>query len=140
MSSQQESSWVRAIFLLGVSLLFTHELDAMTHTEWRVLPLTSWLSPELGRLVFVAMHVPAFAFVLGWLTSQVAGRASRAQFWVAVFLVAHAALHLAFSGHADVRVALVVGGGVEICRRLANTAAALVIGWVCEYGFVCRHL
>lgn len=101
MSSQQESSWVRAIFLLGVSLLFTHELDAMTHTEWRVLPLTSWLSPELGRLVFVAMHVPAFAFVLGWLTSQVAGRASRAQFWVAVFLVAHAALHLAFSGHAE---------------------------------------
>lgn len=101
MSSSQDSSWVRAIFLLGVSLLFTHELDAMTHTEWRVLPLTSWLGPEVGRLVFVAMHVPAFAFVLGWLTSQVAGRASRAQFWVAVFLMVHAGLHLAFSGHAE---------------------------------------
>ena len=101
MNSQQESPWVRAIFLLGVSLLFTHELDAMTHMEWRVLPLTSWLGPEVGRLVFVALHVPAFALVLGWLTSHVPGRVSRAQFWVAVFLMVHAGLHLAFSGHAE---------------------------------------
>lgn len=90
---------LRMMFLFGVSLLFTHELDAMTHAEWRVLPLISLLGPELGRLAFVSFHVPLFAFVMGWLTSHVPGRAIKAQFWVAMFLVLHAGLHLAFSGH-----------------------------------------
>ena len=100
MRAELQPFWLRATFLLGVSLLFTHELDAMTHAEWRVLPLTSWLAPELGRLVFVVVHVPLFAFVLGWLTSHIPGRAIAAQFWIAAFLVVHAGLHFAFSGHA----------------------------------------
>ncbi len=101
MNTNQQPFWLRTVFLVGVSLLFTHELDAMTHMEWRVLPLTSWLAPELGRLAFVSLHVPIFAFVLGWLTSHVPGRVLTAQFWVATFLVLHAGLHLAFSGHRE---------------------------------------
>jgi hypothetical protein len=99
MTPAQQPSWLRVTFLLGVSLLFTHELDAMTHTEWRVLPLTSWLDPERGRLVFVVLHVPLFALVLGWLTSHLPERVMRAQFWMSVFLVIHAGLHLAYVGH-----------------------------------------
>nr|MBV6629654.1 hypothetical protein [Oceanococcus sp. HetDA_MAG_MS8] len=99
MRGEEQPFWLRAIFLLGVSLLFTHELDAMTHSEWRVLPLTSWLSPEVGRVAFVVLHVPLFAFVLGWLTSHVPGKAIAAQFWISAFLVVHAGLHLAFSSH-----------------------------------------
>ncbi|MEC8849803.1 MAG: DUF6713 family protein, partial [Pseudomonadota bacterium] len=37
MSTVPQPLWLRALFLIGVSLLFTHELDAMTHSEWRVL-------------------------------------------------------------------------------------------------------
>ena len=98
MSAIPQPLWLRTLFLVGVSLLFTHELDAMTHSEWRVLPLTSWLGPETGRVVFVALHVPLFALVLGWLTSQLPERVIKAQFWVSVFLVVHAGLHVAFSG------------------------------------------
>lgn len=97
MSSYKQPFWLRATFLIGVSLLFTHELDAMTHSEWLVLPLTSWLEPEIGRVIFVSMHVPIFALVLGWLSSRVPGRVIAAQLWVSVFLVMHAVLHLAFS-------------------------------------------
>jgi hypothetical protein len=99
MSPKHHPCWLRVAFLLGVSLLFTHELDAMTHSEWRVLPLTSWMALELGRLTFVVLHVPIFAFLLGWLTSRLPERVASAQFWVSAFLVAHAGLHLAFSGH-----------------------------------------
>lgn len=99
MSPGAEPFWLRATFLTGVSLLFTHELDAMTHAEWAVLPLTSWLPAEIGRIAFVVLHVPLFAVVLGWLTSRVPGRVTTAQFWVAAFLVVHGGLHLAFSGH-----------------------------------------
>jgi hypothetical protein len=91
--------WPRVAFLLGISLLFTHELDAMTHAEWRVLPLTSWLDPEVGRIVFVALHVPLFAVVLGGLTSRLPERSAKVQCWVSLFLVFHAGLHLAFARH-----------------------------------------
>ena len=100
MHTDQTSRWLRATFLLGISLLFTHELDAMTHNEWRVLPLTSWLGPEEGRVLFVVLHVPFFAFVLGWLTSHLPERVARARYWISGFLVIHAGLHLAFNGQA----------------------------------------
>lgn len=89
----------RWLFLLGVSLLFTHELDAMTHAEWQVLPLTSWLEPNVGRVVFVVFHVPLFAVVLGWLTSHLPQRAAKARLWIAGFLVLHGGLHAAFTSH-----------------------------------------
>ena len=97
--SDSASSWTRVTFLLGVSMLFTHELDAVTHEEWRVLPLTSWLDPEAGRIAFIGLHVPIFALVLGWLTSKLPERAHRVQFWIASFMVAHGGLHFAFSEH-----------------------------------------
>ena len=98
MATNAQPLWLKATFLLGISLLFTHELDAMTHNEWRVLPLTHWLEPAVGRVVFVVLHVPVFALVLGWLTSRLPERVVRGQFWVSVFLVVHAGLHVAFSG------------------------------------------
>lgn len=61
----------RPAFLLGVSLLFTHELDAMTYAEWQVLSLTSRL------------------------------RAQRSQYWLSLFLLAHGGLHFAFSIHLE---------------------------------------
>ena len=79
MNPYHQHPWLRAVFLIGVGMLSTHELDAMTHAEWRVLPLTSWLAPDMGRLTFVVLHVPIFALVLGWLTSQVPGRMIKAQ-------------------------------------------------------------
>ncbi|GJM08395.1 MAG: hypothetical protein DHS20C11_06710 [Lysobacteraceae bacterium] len=101
MSVLPQPSWLRVTFLFAVSLLFTHELDAMTHAEWDVLPLTSWLPPDVGRAVFVTIHVPIFAFVLGWLTSRLPERVASAQFWISAFLVVHAALHFAFSSHPE---------------------------------------
>ncbi len=101
MSSFQQAAWLRAAILTGISLLLTHELDAMTHSEWRVLPLTSWLPPETGRTVFVVLHVPIFAVMLGWLASRVPRRVQIAQFWIAAFLVIHAMLHMAFSDHPE---------------------------------------
>lgn len=71
----------------------------MTHAEWRVLPLASLLDPEVGRIVFVVLHVPLFALVLGGLTSRLPEHAAQLHFWVSSFLVVHAGLHLAFARH-----------------------------------------
>lgn len=87
------------MFCLGVGLLFTHELDAMQNHEWRVLPLTSWLSEESGRTIFVLIHIPLFAVLIGLISSQNELIRQRTKFWISVFLIIHGLLHAAFITH-----------------------------------------
>ena len=89
----------RWIFPLGLAILLTHEMDAMTHTEWRVLPLTSWLPEGVAQVVFVVMHVPLYALLL-WFCFHSRPSVRKAwRFGVGAFLIVHLGLHLLFSGH-----------------------------------------
>lgn len=87
------------IFYLGVGMLFTHELDAMTNYEWRVLPLTSWIQEQYGEAVFVLLHIPMFAILVGLVASQNRKIRNRSMLGISVFMVVHALLHVAFSNH-----------------------------------------
>jgi len=86
-------------FYLGLGFLFTHEMDAMTHHEWRVLPLTSWLPDATGELVFLIAHVPLFAVTIAFVASLNAKVRALTQNIASGFLIVHAGLHAAFSGH-----------------------------------------
>ncbi len=85
-------------FVIGLSLILTHELDAMTAREWRIFPPLSRLSDENGRWLFVALHVPLFAWMLWGLTGP-----EQASWRVGfdVFLIAHAFAHLLLHRHPD---------------------------------------
>jgi hypothetical protein len=90
-----------ALYYLGLALLFTHELDAVTHAEWRLLFFLRGMPDATASAVFVALHVPLF-FGLLWL-SQDRRDAVRegTRVVVAAFLVVHAALHLGLSSDPD---------------------------------------
>lgn len=83
-------------YYLSLGFLFTHELDAMTNHEWRVLPGLSSLDEATGQMVFVLMHIPLFALII-WLGES--RFKSLGRVIITGFLVIHAGLHLAFSGH-----------------------------------------
>jgi hypothetical protein len=87
------------VFYLGVALLFTHEMDAMPNHEWQVLPLLSGLTDSVGRITFVIAHVPIFAVVIAYVASLNLKTRSIARGIACAFLIAHAVLHFAFSGH-----------------------------------------
>ena|SRR5210317_629040 len=87
------------VFYLGLALLFTHEMDAMPNHEWQVLPLLSDLTDLAGRDVFVIAHIPIFAVVVAYIASLNSKTRSIARDLASGFLIAHAMLHLAFSGH-----------------------------------------
>ncbi|NIL95063.1 MAG: hypothetical protein GTO71_11670 [Woeseiaceae bacterium] len=89
------------VFYLGLALFFTHELDAMTNHEWRVLPLLDGLKDSVGRITFVIAHVPIFAIVIASIASLNLRTRSMARDIASGFLVAHALLHFAFSGHSE---------------------------------------
>ena len=86
-------------FYLGLGALFTHELDAVSNREWRVLPIMQSLSDELGMTVFVAMHVPMFAVIIALVASTKEKTRTVSRAAVAIFLVFHGALHFLFRTH-----------------------------------------
>ena len=82
-----------ALYYLGLACLFTHELDAVTHSEWRLLVILRDLPDAQASPWFVALHVPAF-FTILWLSHF---PRAIVRHWtrvlVAGFLVVHAVLH-----------------------------------------------
>ena len=87
------------VFYLGLALFFTHELDAISNSEWQVLPLLRDLTDSTGRNTFVIAHIPIFALVISYIASLNLKTRSIARDMASGFLIAHALLHFAFSGH-----------------------------------------
>ena len=88
-----------AIYYLGLACLFTHELDAVTHSEWRLLLLLRGWPDDTASPLFVALHVPLF-FTILWLSHfprEVVRKATRVL--VAAFLVVHAVLHFSLASN-----------------------------------------
>lgn len=114
----------RFLFALTFALIMGHELDAMTHAEWRLLPVLNQLSDEQGRAAFVAIHVPLIVALLwlhargGWMFHALFGG----------FCAIHLGLHWALEGHSSYTFhgalsdALIWGAGL-------SGAALAVVAW-----------
>jgi hypothetical protein len=83
---------MRAYHLM-LAFLFTHEIDAAFRHEWRILPLTSLLPDDVGRELFVWVHVPLFVAILA-LRDRPVFRAG-----LAAFAIMHVGLHWLFRHH-----------------------------------------
>jgi hypothetical protein len=83
-------------FMLGLSLILVHELDAVRCHEWRIFPGLSKLSDEWGLRIFIMLHIPLMYVLLA------AVAAGPGAMWVAVldlFFVLHLGLHMLFLRH-----------------------------------------
>lgn len=84
------------IFYIGMSTLFTHELDAIINHEWRLLPLLGWLTDEYGEIVFILIHIPLFAILIALVASTNIKTRSLSRIGISIFLVIHGLLHVVF--------------------------------------------
>jgi hypothetical protein len=92
---------VELIYLLGLSFLLTHELDAVLHGEWRLLYGLRNLSDATAAPLFIALHLPLILALL-WFGQHVRRRLRETvRLGVAGFLVIHTALHLGLAGSPD---------------------------------------
>lgn len=87
------------LFNLGLAILSTHELDAVTQSEWHLLYVLNSLPEQIAATSFVAIHVPFFAIIfwLGFNENTRVKEWSRIVF--AIFLIIHAGLHKALENH-----------------------------------------
>lgn len=88
--------WLNVSLTLTVALLATHELDAMTHAEWRLLPVLSALEDETAREIFVLLHIPLFAGILAAI--YLAPWKRRAAVILCTLTIIHAIAHWLLSG------------------------------------------
>lgn len=109
---------MRGVFVLGLAVLFTHEMDAMTQGEWRVLPFTNWMPEPVAQWVFVAVHVPLYALLMWFCFHDRRAVRELARLLVGAFLIVHVGLHSLFSSHphyefeGPLSLALIWGGGL----------------------------
>jgi hypothetical protein len=88
-----------ALYYLGLACLFTHELDAVTHSEWRLLIGLRSLPANTASSLFIVLHVPLFFAVL-WLSHfPREGIRRSTRLVVAAFLVIHAVLHFSLASN-----------------------------------------
>lgn len=87
------------IFYIGLSTLFTHELDALINHEWRLLPLIGGLSNEYGEIAFMLIHIPLFTILIALVASTNDKIRIRSRFGISIFLIIHGLLHLLFMGN-----------------------------------------
>ncbi|MEL7285999.1 MAG: DUF6713 family protein [Pseudomonadota bacterium] len=83
--------------LIAIALLMVHEMDAVTHAEWRLLPVLSGFEDAMGREAFILLHIPLYVFLLwGLFLSQ---WKQRAALIVTGLIALHAIVHFLLSGH-----------------------------------------
>ncbi|MEM8563964.1 MAG: DUF6713 family protein [Pseudomonadota bacterium] len=85
------------LYYLGISLLLTHEMDAVAHAEWRLLFVLRDMSDQAAYPVFIALHIPLI-FLFFWLGHS-SKHTVRGVFRAiaAVFLIMHALIHFSLS-------------------------------------------
>jgi hypothetical protein len=96
-TAEQMSMSIEApFFLLGLSLLLVHELDAVRCHEWRMFPGLSALPDRWGLRLFILFHVPLLFLLLG---AVAAGPGATLVAAFDLFFILHLGLHLLFLRH-----------------------------------------
>jgi hypothetical protein len=82
-------------FLLGITLIFLHEMDAIRCKEWRIFPGLSLLDDKLGFIVFTFAHIP----LVFWILAETMSGDEKFRHYFSIFLIIHLFLHLLFLMH-----------------------------------------
>jgi hypothetical protein len=121
MAVREEATVGQLFFALGLSLILTHELDAVRRREWRIFPGLARLDDTAGYLAFTALHVPLFAALLWGLFGG--GLGGGLADGLSLFFVVHVGLHLLALRHPKNEFTGVLSwaliGGAGLCGALA---------------------
>jgi len=87
------------IFNLGLATLCTHELDAVTQSEWHLLYILNRLPEQVASTTFVFIHVPLFAIIFGLVFIEKPHIKQWSRIAFSIFLIIHAGLHKSLESH-----------------------------------------
>ncbi len=82
-------------FLLGITFILMHEMDAIRCREWQIFPGLSLFDDKIGLIAFVFLHVPLFY----WILFEIQMSHGNFRNGFDIFLIVHFFLHLLFLLH-----------------------------------------
>ncbi|MGG3857976.1 DUF6713 family protein [Metabacillus fastidiosus] len=84
------------LFLFNLSLFLLHEMDAIRNSEWKMFIVLKDMEDSKAYKVFTFIHLPLYTIILTLLFSEY----QTIVFWfLDLFLIIHAILHLFFEKH-----------------------------------------
>ena len=84
---------IKIIFILELSLLFTHEMDAIRRQEWKMFIFLKNLTDEKAYKIFLLLHIPLYTAILLVLFSSFMNIGN---YIVDIFLIIHMLIHFLF--------------------------------------------
>ncbi|MBE9214716.1 hypothetical protein IQ247_18925 [Plectonema cf. radiosum LEGE 06105] len=106
------------LFYLSFATIITHELDAMTQSEWKLLFVLRNLPECIASPIFVAIHIPLITVLL-WLTNNQSQPVKKwSRIGLATFMVIHSGLHKLLENNPNytfnslLSLGLIYGGGL----------------------------
>jgi len=85
-------------FVVGLSLILTHEMDAIRLKEWKMFVVLS----ATAYVAFTALHIPLYILLFwGLFAPGGAGIQSSLIAGLSMFFIVHTILHLLFLKHPD---------------------------------------
>jgi hypothetical protein len=89
---------IRIFFLVGITFLLIHEMDAVRCKEWTIFPFLSRLNDNAGYIIFTTAHIPLLLLLfLGFANGAIFNPGIR--MGLDVFLILHVFLHGFFHRH-----------------------------------------
>ncbi|MGL4608373.1 MAG: DUF6713 family protein [Trueperaceae bacterium] len=85
-------------FVIALSFILMHEMDAVKQHEWRIFPLTFWLNDTTGYLAFTVLHLPLY-ILLFWNLYTPNGLNVALIRGLDIFFIIHLLLHLLYLRH-----------------------------------------
>ena len=87
-------------FYIGLSFLFTHEMDAVRLKEWKIFPILSKLEEQTAYYIFTGIHVPLFILIFWGLCGNNQDEINRSLIaGLDIFFIIHTFLHLMILRH-----------------------------------------
>lgn len=86
-------------FFTGLSLLLTHEMDAIRLGEWKMFLFFSSMEEQRGYTAFTAAHVPLYTLIFWGLFSGPGGINDQLVLALDLFFIVHVGLHILFIRH-----------------------------------------
>lgn len=87
------------LFILGLTFILIHEMDAIRCHEWQIFPGLSLLSDRSGMTIFILAHIPIIFWIFNEFDTLMNNEGSL-RIGFDIFLIFHLVLHILFLKHA----------------------------------------
>ena len=109
---------INILFALELSLLFTHEMDAIRKKEWEMFIFFKNMTDEKACNIFMLLHIPLYVVILSLLFSSYL---NIGYYIIDMFLFGHMLIHFGFRKHVNNKL-----NGI-ISKWIINLAGVLAI-------------